>query len=179
MTVSTWTGHECLPDVSPLLSSGFVPGFFSWSTVCALDEEHPMFEKKVEMNEKTTTFRRKDNPGWSLLAKTSCAAVETWTAAALQFLREAGYHYLHWSVFTYIHGLLPFLSTMSTQDAAVQSPLLDSLIAFCSKSHYSNRRRRRTCWCPPLSRSNPSGGGPPPGGSVYGSKCTMVLCICL
>lgn len=34
------------PNVSPLLSSGFVPGLFSWSTVCALDEEHPIVKSQ-------------------------------------------------------------------------------------------------------------------------------------
>ena len=38
------------PAVSPLLSSGFVPGLLSWSTVCALDEEHPMFGRDEERN---------------------------------------------------------------------------------------------------------------------------------
>lgn len=41
---STHTRWSHSPSVSPLLSSGFVPGLFSWSTVCELDEEHPMFE---------------------------------------------------------------------------------------------------------------------------------------
>lgn len=40
------------PTVSPLLSSGFVPGLFSWSTVCALDDEHPMFDKRAGSNKK-------------------------------------------------------------------------------------------------------------------------------
>lgn len=169
----SWVLTRCIPIALLWLCSW---SFLLINSLCTGWGAPHVWKKKVEMNEKTTTFRRKDKPGWSLLAKTSCAAVETWTAAALQFLREAGYHYLHWSVFTFIHGLLPFLSTI----LRMQQCSLHSWIPWLlSESHYSNRRRRRTCWCPPLSRSNPSGVGPPPGGSVYGSKCTMVLCFCL
>lgn len=83
-----------------------------------------MFEKKVEMNKKKKQLLdAKTSPGCSLLAKTGCVAVETWTAAALQFLRVAGHHYLHWSVFIFIHGLLPFLSNICTEDAAKQCSL--------------------------------------------------------
>lgn len=55
MTDQTFTfykgDYHYLPTVSPLLSSGFVPGLFSWSTVCALDEEHPMLENKKSWDE--------------------------------------------------------------------------------------------------------------------------------
>lgn len=71
-----YIGDHYLPSVSPLLSSGFVPGLFSWSTVCALDEEHPMFGKKelrwLEEKKKDLDLNviAKTSPQCSLLAKT-------------------------------------------------------------------------------------------------------------
>lgn len=75
------THDHYLPTVSPLLSSGFVPGLFSWSTVCALDEEHPMFGgKKMGWDESKTWNRSKQTRVSGLSVFRDCLAVKTWNA---------------------------------------------------------------------------------------------------
>lgn len=94
--------------MSPLLSSGFVPGFFSWSATCALDEEQPMFGKgwdefwKLELRYKETASQLCVSKGWG------CLAVTAWTAEALWFLRIAGRYHLLWLWVGLFMAWLPF-----------------------------------------------------------------------
>lgn len=142
------THDHYLPTVSPLLSSGFVPGLFSWSTVCALDEEHPMFGggKWVEMNQKLGIGASKHESQRFLFSET----VWQWkrgTLNSLQFLRVTEHHYIPLSVCVFMHGLLPSCPrqrcVMTMQLGNAGSTAECSLTASCSQSHYSYRRRRQ------------------------------------
>lgn len=148
--------HRYSPTVSPLLSSGFAPGLFSWSTVCALDEEHPMFGKKwAEMNQKLGIRASKRESRGFLFSKTG--TVWQWKHGqlnSLQFLRVAEHHYLPLSVCVFMHGLLPSCPrqrcVMSMQLGSAGSTAECSLTASCSQSHYSYRRRQHVhemCVC--------------------------------
>lgn len=144
------THDHYLPTVSPLLSSGFVPGLFSWSTVCALDEEHPMFggKKWVEMNQKLGIGASEHESQGFLFSETE--TVWQWkrgTLNSLQFLRVTEHHYIPLSVCVFMHGLLPScprqrcVITMQLGNAGNTAEC--SLTASCSQSHYSYRRRRQ------------------------------------
>lgn len=127
--------------MSPLLSSGFVPGLFSWSTVCALDEEHPMFggNKKRKRDESRT---------WKLSRKQAQAQiselpVSSWKQGQLnsvRFLRVAGHHYLPLSVWVFMHGLLPSCprkkkKKICYEHAAEQGRLYCWMFPDCSPAH--------------------------------------------
>lgn len=134
------------------------------------------WEKRVEMTGK----KKKLGPYYNSKGKSTvlsvskdraCLAARTWTATAQLFgsLREAGHHYLLWSLCVFMHGLLPSCprSVVRVQLSSAGTTAECSLNVSCSQSLYSYRRRRKrrrsrgkTCaWSkfPPLNRRVPSG----------------------